>query len=357
MKLAIDCRMIKMSGIGVYLENILPTLFRQNSLDSFLLIGNQEQLSQFADNKNCLFLSCSIPIFSVKELIDFPVSEVNSCDAFYTPNFNIPFGIKVPIYCTIHDVVFLDVKGITSFWGRAIRKLMLRRAVYLATKIFTVSEFSKGRILHYFPTEKEVIVTYNGINSLLKNYASKKPSPYTFKYIVYVGNIKKHKGLGLLLDSFNIAIKNGLLMKLVIVGNSCNFKTQDSDLISKIKEQDDNILFTGWLPSEDVYNTIMHAECLVQPSLYEGFGIPPLEALYLGCSVIVSDIPVFKEIYNDLPVCFFDSRNKMDLVKKLENIEKSSLPKDSIRSIIEKKYNYIYSAEKIYTSIDIQIQK
>ena len=146
-------------------------------------------------------------------------------------------------------------------------------------------------------------------------------------------------------------------MKLVIVGNSCNFKTQDSDLISKIKEQDDNILFTGWLPSEDVYNTIMHAECLVQPSLYEGFGIPPLEALYLGCSVIVSDIPVFKEIYNDLPVCFFDSRNKMDLVKKLENIEKSSLPKDSIRSIIEKKYNYIYSAEKIYTSIDIQIQK
>ena len=101
----------------------------------------------------------------------------------------------------------------------------------------------------------------------------------------------------------------------------------------------------------------MHAECLVQPSLYEGFGIPPLEALYLGCSVIVSDIPVFKEIYNDLPVCFFDSRNKMDLVKKLENIEKSSLPKDSIRSIIEKKYNYIYSAEKIYTSIDIQIQK
>ena len=108
-----------------------------------------------------------------------------------------------------------------------------------------------------------------------------------------------------MLDSFNIAIKNGLLMKLVIIGNSCNFKTQDGDSISKIKEQMTMFyLRDGYLVRTFII-IILHAECLVQPSLYEGFGIPPLEALYLGCSVIVSDILFLKKFIMIFLFVFF----------------------------------------------------
>ena len=83
-----------------------------------------------------------------------------------------------------------------------------------------------------------------------------------------------------------------------------------------MKEEDlrsDDVIFTGRLDDEQLLHEIASASFLVQPSLYEGFGLPPLEALYLGTQPIISDIPVFKEIYGDLPVVFFKTGDAEDL--------------------------------------------
>jgi glycosyltransferase involved in cell wall biosynthesis len=231
---------------------------------------------------------------------------------------------------------------------------MLKRAIRLSEKVFTVSEFSKERILYHLGTSKEIIVTHNGINHRLKNHKVSTQSPYPFEYILFVGNIKKHKGLSTLLNSFFTTQKNGMNMKLVIVGNSKNFRTKDNEVMKILQQQHDDIIFTGKISDEMLYDIMAYAECLIQPSLYEGFGIPPLEALYLGRPVILSDIPVFREIYGDLPVFFFEAGNSQMLTESLIDILLTAKSVKVPQEKINIKFSYVNSAKIIISTINNQ---
>lgn len=315
MKIAIDCRMIDSSGIGTYLSGILPYLLKEKN--EYLLIGSKEKLDKFKKLENVKILDTDIKIFSLREFLFFPTKEINKCDIFYSPFFNIPNGIKIPIYSTIHDVVFLDLPELTSKIGYLIRKYFYKRAYRISKKIFTVSEFSKKRIQHFLGTKKEIIITYNGVADYI---LEKSDEEYVKKdYLIFVGNIKKHKGLKTLLQAFEELKKEGYSSKLVIVGNQKNFKTVDKEVIKILEDKNLNkdIIFTGYVNNKELKKLIAEAKILIQPSLYEGFGIPPLEALALGTNVILSDIEVFKEIYSKLPVTFFKAEDQKDLKIKI----------------------------------------
>lgn len=342
MKVAIDCRMYNSSGIGTYIREILPYIVETEN--KFLLIGNKEDLKEYETLKNIEIQECDIPIFSPKEVFFFPTKRINECDIFYTPNYNIPGGIKIPIYSTIHDVIFLDMPELTSKFGYLIRKIFYKRAYYLSKTIFTVSIFSKKRIEYHLGNKKEIIVTYNGIS---KHILEDDGSVYEKKdYIIFVGNIKKHKGLKTLLLAYKEAKKEGLTSNLVIVGNQNNFKTKDEEIIEILeKSKDEGIIFTGYVDNKELKKLIAEAKVLVQPSLYEGFGIPPLEALALGTPAIVSDIEVFKEIYSELDVEFFETNNWIKLKKLLKNNKVFN------RDIKQKKFTYKECSKKIKRKI------
>ena len=93
------------------------------------------------------------------------------------------------------------------------------------------------------------------------------------------------------------------------------------------------------------------AKYLIQPSLYEGFGIPPLEALYLGTNVILSDIPVFKEIYSELPVTFFEVNNAKMLCERILNESPSEIDVENVRKQIDSQYSYSNTAKMILENI------
>lgn len=347
MKIAVDCRMSGMSGIGVYLDNIVEYFLSENLGNTYLLVGDKSKLKCYENFPQCQILQTDVPIFSLKEIFDFPTKEINKCDVFYSPNFNIPFGIKIPVYSTIHDVVFLDVKGLTSKIGKFIRWVVLWRTTRISKKIFTVSEFSKKRIQFHFKKVPEIVVANSGINSELKNFTVNPQSPYTFQYILFIGNIKKHKGLDILLQAYDKTYEKGFKHKLVIVGDYKNFKTADTSIISRIDIHDKNVVFTGKITNEQLYNTIAHAKLLVQPSAYEGFGLPPLEALYLGCNALISDIPVFREVDGTLPVTFFDLNNIDDLTDKIIVCTQKNLLSPSTKTEIDKLYSLNRTAQLI----------
>jgi glycosyltransferase involved in cell wall biosynthesis len=160
--------------------------------------------------------------------------------------------------------------------------------------------------------------------------------------ILFVGNIKKHKGLAILLDAFFLARAGGLEYNLIIVGEKDNFRSVDTTSLAKLASADSLIVeFTGLISDDKLKTLYESASLLVQPSLYEGFGLPPLEAMMQGTRALISDIPVFKEIYGDFPVVFFHAGDSADLKDKLMELLYNKEP-ETIRLSDELKNRYMF---------------
>jgi len=319
--ITIDCRMLNSSGIGVYLRGCLPWFIK--SANNFLLLGDQKQLESYI-SENVKILNCKIKPFSINELLFFPSSilkQINKTDIFYSPFFNIPRGIKIPVYATIHDIIFPDMPELFSKTGLAARMWFLRRTYKKSKKLFTVSYFSKSRIEYHLGTFKPVIVTYSAIQQMYLDYRANIKDIQKKETIVFIGNIKKHKGLNCLLDAFLLAKNEGLPHKLIIIGSKENIRTSDTEILKKIESiGNDAVSFSGFISNEILLEHLASASLLVQPSLYEGFCLPPLEAMVLGTNALISDIPVLKEIYSEYPVSFFIAGDSADLKIKLTEL-------------------------------------
>lgn len=345
MKIAIDCRMIGTGGIGSYISSLLPFFTKENEC---LLIGKKEELEKYRTSGQTEIIPCETKTFSLKEIFFFPrniSNKINRCDIYYSPYCNIPCGIRIPVCSTIHDVVFLDIPSLAGKIGTVVRKCFYKHACRKSDIIFTVSEFSKERIEYHLKTSKPIAVTYSAVPKWLSEDEKTdkiKKIPKEDK-ILFVGNIKKHKGLHTLIPAFLKARNNGLNAKLVIVGNAENFRTGDKTISEKIKSlPEEYVDFTGKISDEELKTLYRKCRLLVQPSLYEGFGLPPLEALQAGTNVVLSDIPVFKEIYRNYPVTFFETENSDDLAQKI----KETFSKDSPENIPE-----LYTFERTYSII------
>ena len=350
MTIAIDCRMIDSSGVGIYLKGCLPQFLQTNN--NFILIGNNEKLKIFKTYKNVKIIECNIKPFSVLELFLFPIKiirQVNSSDAYFVPFFNMPGGIKIPIYTTIHDIVFPDMPELTSKTGLAVRMWFFRRAYRKSQKIFTVSEFSKSRIESHLGNHRPVIVTHSAVQTIFFEYIATAEDIKKKETIVFIGNIKKHKGLECLIDAFLLVKNEKLPHKLIIIGSRNNFRTADNDILCKINSLGSgDVSFTGFISDKQLMEYISQASLLVQPSLYEGFGLPPLEAMVLGTPALISDIPVFKEIYEGFPVTFFRTGDSDDLKNKMiELLLNKTPPYPVLSNDLIKKYSFEKTASII----------
>lgn len=347
MKLAIDCRQFGASGIGTYIENVVSYIVERNE-NQYVLIGDPSRLSSYDKRENCFIVPCVHHPFTWKELFMFPTKEVNQCDAFYTPNFNIPAGIKVPIFSTIHDVVFFDVEGVCSPIGKAIRYAYIKRALLLSKELFTVSPFSRSRIDSIFHTKKIITVIYIGVSRELMAYKKEQNTPQKENQFVFLGNLKKQKGITTLLKAFRMAKEKGLgETRLVVIGN-IDFRTKDDAAIKLLNEAGEDIVCVRNASNRDVFDIISRSRALISPSRYEGFGLPPLEAMYLGTPAIISDIPVYKEIYGKTDAIFFQVDHPEDLCDKLLSFQDKTV---NIDNIIREKYNFHTAANVILNNI------
>jgi len=332
MTICIDCRMIDASGIGVYLRECLP-YFLQSGND-FLLLGDSARLQCYTSNTNVKIIECDIKPFSLKEIFLFPLKtarRINRANAYLSPFFNVPNGVNIPVYTAIHDIIFPDMPELTSKIGLIARIWFYRRAYKKSQNIFTVSEFSKSRIQHHLGAEKPVVVTYSAIQPAFLSFRANNKNIQKTQTIVFVGNIKKHKGLYILLEAFGQARSEGLPHRLVVIGEEKNFRTSDNTVLQKIESLGGNaVTFTGFISDEKLMEHLCTASLLVQPSLYEGFCLPPLEAMVLGTHALISDIPVLKEIYADFPVTFFRSADPSDFKEKMIGLLLNKTPSSPV---------------------------
>lgn len=334
MKLAIDCRYLGKSGIGRVCEGLIDALSKGK--DELYLIGKKSLLTQY---QNAILIADDSEPYSLRGLFSYPKELNGICDGILIPNFLIPFGIRIPVYTIMHDVAFLDVAETTrGFFDKMIKRYLLNRCMKRSKIIFCVSKFTKSRCKAYYgKLADKCAVNYNGVSKNVFSFANTHRTPQKENTVVFVGNVKPHKGLDILLTAFR-GVKN---MTLEIIGEKENFLT-GLRLDEKVYP---NVTFTGKLGDTEMFQKIQAAKYLVLPSRYEGFGLPPLEALCLGTQPIVSDIEVFREVYSGLPVRYFS--DVTDLTEKLNR------PPDHIDCLekIAKRYRYRECADNLISAI------
>lgn len=336
MKIAVDCRYLGKSGIGRVCQGMIDNLDYDN--DQIYLIGDEKKLGVY---EKAVIIPDNTQPYSLKGLLKFNTRRINKeCDALIIPNFLVPFGIRVPIFSVMHDLIFLDVKEtVNGKMDYLIKRYLLKRGMKKSKAVSCVSEFTKSRCEFHFPKYSHKCFTnYNGLTDDLLEYGKEHRVNKKNNTIVFVGNVKRHKGLVTLLNAFSMLKDTDLELK--IIGEKQGFIT-GLDLDESAYK---NVVFTGKLDNESLFYEIQHAKFLVQPSIYEGFGIPPLEALYLGTQPIVSDIEVFREIYDGLPVIFFKTDDCEDLAKAIMQAQPLS---EDCRDTICNKYNYKLNTLKI----------
>lgn len=301
-KITVDARMINSSGIGTVIKNILKRMIVLRSEWNFFILGDLLELKKYSFfySNNVKLISCNAPIYSIKEQIELIKKIPKETDIMWSPHYNIPILYKGKLIVTVHDVFHLAmpqfVKGIHK---RIYAKFMFRMIKCKANKTICVSNFTASELEKYVSIDKnKVEVVYNGIDKEWFNVNLEKPV-YDKPYLLYVGNVKPHKNLVNLVKAFEL-IKDKIPHDLIIVGKKEGFITGDKNIFKLTKKMSDRIIFTGYIDDNLLKQYYKQADLFIFPSLYEGFGLPPLEALATGTRVICSDILVLKEICKNM---------------------------------------------------------
>lgn len=307
--IVIDVRMLNNSGIGVYTEHLVKGLVAIQRY-SIILIGNKAEIdAKFDTDSFSKVINVNLPIYSLKEQLYLPFL-IPKCDLFWSPHYNVPL---FPILAkkrivTIHDTYHLAYSETLSALKVMYAKVTLNSAVRLSDLVLTDSEFSKSEIIKYTSSSTDKIkVLYVGIDTA--NYvkifdveaksAAAKRLQLPDKFILFVGNVKPNKNLARLLKAFLLITKNHPGFNLVIVGKKEGFITGDQEVYKLIEQNDylkSHVYFTGHVAVSDLPLIYNLATLLAFPSIYEGFGLPPLEAMACECPVVVSSVASIPEV-------------------------------------------------------------
>lgn len=339
MKIGIDARLWSGAGLGRYIRNLILNLSRIDSKNEYILFvlkSDKENIEKKV-GKNFKIVVSNIKPHTLREQYEFPkILKRENLDLVHFPYFSIPIFYNKPFVITIHDLIYHHfASGESStlpYWLFGFKmfsyRVVINRAAINSKKIIAVSEFTKKdivKMMHIDPDKIKVI--YESADDF-KN-TNKKNSKYN-NYFLYVGNIYPHKNSEKLVDAFLEFSKNNQT-KLIFVGKTDTFYKKFNE---KYKEEirKEKILIIESASDEDLSLLYKNAIALVRPSLMEGFSLPPLESLQINTPVLVSDIPVHKEILGDSAI-YFDLNDEMDLVSKLNYMlnlttqEKSNLLK------------------------------
>jgi glycosyltransferase involved in cell wall biosynthesis len=286
---------------------------------------------------------------------EFKKKKYDFFEGFHLPFFKPSSGIK---FITIHDIRGMLPSSKLS--EKFLHKITLIKAINESDHLITVSEAMKKEILNFFP-KASLSVIYNGISlinhqSIINEDVNKFRIKYGIKnnFILAVGHIESRKNYIRLIESLSILKKKQFDFKLIIIGNDSGEKNRLLILIRDLKLQDD-IKFLSGLSDSEVLCAYKLCSLFIFPSLYEGFGIPILEAMAASCPIVLSDLPVFREITENTGV-YFDPENVNSIVEAVELVLKSkdeqmrliSYGNERIKSFDYK--NLAFQLEKLYKS-------
>lgn len=358
MRIAFDGRTIagNKSGAGVYSANLLKMLFSTDKSNEYKVFV-YEQPSDIPANFKFITTKTSYeshPIGDLWESIYLPYFLIReSIDIFHSPAFHLPFFVpkvkkKVKKIVTIHDLILLKFPQTYPKTFVAYGRFMIKMAMKVADAIIVPSENTKDDLLEMFKikTDMVYVVPYAVRKEVHiidnKSYLADVRTRYSLPdiFILFVSTIEPRKNIEGLIRAYSELRKLGIEHKLVICGGKGWLKEYEriTKIVSELGMVED-IIFTGYVADEDIAGIYSMADLFVYPSIYEGFGFPPLEAMASGCPVITSNTSSLPEVVGQAAIMVNPSdikeltnamymvltNNKMKLCMKEKGIERAKM--------------------------------
>jgi glycosyltransferase involved in cell wall biosynthesis len=335
MRVALDIRRAGDFGIGTYLRNILEQLARQDDGAEYLLIGARRHFDEVGPlPENFTWLPYDAEPGSLRTHVHLPiVLENHRVDLLHMPWFYAPAIVPCRLVITMHDLTEIAAPSVgTSPVVRSGRLWFARRALERADRILAVSESAKRELERVFGVPgSKIEVIYNAVDErflseplpadadrILERHAVSGP------YILYAGNVRPQKNLARLIEAFAV-VKDELKgdselgnLKLLVIGDSLAPHPDLRRAVVRTRLRED-VRFLGFVPFATLRAFYAKARAFVFPSLYEGFGLPPLEAMANGTPVLASDASAMPEILGDAAL-FVNAENVFDLARGIRQI-------------------------------------
>ncbi|MFH0912389.1 MAG: glycosyltransferase family 1 protein [Patescibacteria group bacterium] len=346
-RIGIDARLFgtaQAAGIGQYAEELIRHLLKNDTVNQYRVFLSPKSWVGFpiyAPNLNKIRVN--MPHYSLSEQLSYPaILQKADLDLVHYTNFNSPiWWRKVPSVVTIHDLTLWFFAGRThkSWWRRWAYRIAIRQACRNARRIIAITEATKQdvvNILQVDPTKVTVIyeavadryrpaTDAHRLERLRHKFNISKP------YLLYVGQWRQHKNVVRLIRAFHLLRRRYYLDYQLVLAGKIDYQCPEVlSTIAKLGLKSEVVL-TGYIPDADLPLLYNGAELFVFPSLYEGFGLPPLEAMACGTPVVAACASCIPEVLGEA-ARYFNPTNVEDMVKTIAEVVKSQSLRQRLRA-------------------------
>ena len=371
MKIAVNTRLLlknKLEGIGWFTYETLKRITVAHPEHQFYFIFDRPYSEEFIFSANITPIvsgpQSRHPILwylffqiSVKKLL-----RKLKPDIYVSPESYMPLGLHIPSLIVMHDIAYEHYPETVPSLVRKYYKYFFPRFAKQATRIATVSEFSKQDIVKYYSVpESKIHVVYNGFNTAFHPVSDEEKLAIRQKfsggnpYFVFLGGLYPRKNIARLIQAFELfKKKNNSPHKLILIGKHV-FGTEQLLSQANASEFKNDIIFTGRIDSFEELNALLaSAEAMTYVSIFEGFGIPCLEAMKCGSAVIASNTSSLPEVCGDAAL-YVDPLSVVDIADAMQKISTDTVLKTKLieaSKIQLQKFSWNATADKLWNSIE-----
>lgn len=336
-KIAIDIRRMTEFGVGTYIRNVVRTLGRVDHENSYFLIGTpakSQEIGPLPPNFKTIPLLAPERTWHGYREFRHALKGLN-CDLVHIPNlFSVPRALPCPYVMTVHDMLeHMSRRRSDSGFMRSVYFQLTKRVLAGAARIFAVSNFTRTEIEKLFDIPlNHIEVVYNAIDErFLRGHATPADRALiaqryqvTYPFLLYAGRISPHKNVVRMIEAFS-ALKTELEkdncypdLKLIIIGDDLSGNPDLRRTVVRSGVQND-VRFLGFVPIEVLRIFYDEAKVFIFPSLYEGFGLPPLEAMAHGTPVVTSNVSSLPEVVGNAAV-LVNPENVFEIMRALHRV-------------------------------------
>lgn len=364
MKIAVDASQLNSSytGVGRYLYNLLKEMAPlSKDIEYTLFFSSDVKLKlNYTNIKKIVLKTDRGNLYWQNFLLHKAIKE-KKFDLLWSPNYYSPVFYTGRSVISMHDVSWRALPDNYTFLNKIIREILSRRSLKKASAVFTLSEFSKKEISNYYSTDPACIkVIHLAIDDSFERSGVQFIKDFKYKYGIskgpvlgFLGSVFKRRNVAKLINSYHFLKKSHPELKLILVG-----EIYDPEVETLLKDES-TIIRVKRLPENEIKDFYSSIDLFVYISEYEGFGLPPLEALKCGTTPLLLKKTSLKEIFPEIAL-FINEASSIELSEKIDAFlrDKKTISKNILSKFREREnyFNWKRVAEEYIKDIRKVIQ-